>query len=175
MANYSKWDKIDCDDDDDSKRSNSGRPSVIPMVDDAESAEQRALKAKAEGKAPNPLDDLFTLRGESGAEELLAKMRNLPPEAKTRFLEQMEQPGMLQKLSQQAEALKRGVAPAEAGKLMIGMRVKLTGLKAQPGLNGKQGKVIDFVEDKGRCAVLLDGQDKPKLLKSENLERAIAL
>ena len=59
---------------------------------------------------------------------------------------------------------------------LVGKRVRLVSLKAQPALNGRLGKVSHFAEAKGRFAVQLEhaGEtgsiEKPILLKEANLE-----
>lgn len=55
--------------------------------------------------------------------------------------------------------------------LKIGDTVIIQNLKSESGknLNGKTGKVQNFVAEKGRYAVLVDGEKNAKLLKPENL------
>lgn len=54
--------------------------------------------------------------------------------------------------------------------LESGMSVRLKGLKAKPELNGKIGRLKEFVEEKGRWTVQINGTDS--LLKEDNLELA---
>ena len=167
-TDYRKWDALDAEEPDD-QPSHAAKEAV--SVPDVDAARERALKAKAEGKAPSALDDIFTLKGDSSYAELREKMKNLPDAAKRQFLESMQSPGMMESLTQKVDAL-RAADPKNAGKMMVGMRVRLQGLKAKPELNGLAGKVMDFVEEKGRCAVLIDGRTDKILLKPENLDRA---
>lgn len=61
-------------------------------------------------------------------------------------------------------------ADADAGLVLRkGADVKLTGLVARPELNGVVGKVVDYLADKGRFAVLVGGERM--LLKPTNLAK----
>ena len=164
--NYNKWDHIIDDEDE----GNSPESSVA----DATAGWNWAESAKSTGQSASPVDDLLTLKGDSSLAELKAKMMNLPADAKHKFMEQISSPGVLEQLTQKVDALRQG-DPVAAGKLLVGMRVTLTGLSAKPELNGRSGRVVEFVEAKGRCAVQLDGMKDKLLLKPQNLDRETKL
>jgi len=189
MANYSKWDKIDVDDDEETygdlianglakmEKMEAGKAgaAAASSATAVTTANKTADKAKAmcvDGeKMPGALQDLLSLKSDASFAELKAKMMNLPDGAKQKFLSQMSQPGMMDALTRKAEAIK-SEDPAAAAKLLVGMRVKLEGLKARPELNGAMGTVEKYVEDKGRCVVKLDAGGEKILLKPGNLTRS---
>ena len=53
-----------------------------------------------------------------------------------------------------------------------GARVRIAGLASRPDLNGKEGVCLNFVEEKSRWQVKLDGEADavPVLVKLQNLE-----
>lgn len=59
----------------------------------------------------------------------------------------------------------------DAEAFSAGTRVKLKGLSAKPELNGCGATVVEWVEDKERFAVELDGSLQKMLLRAANLER----
>ena len=64
-----------------------------------------------------------------------------------------------------------------ADPFLVGEPVVLAGLKAKPELNGKQGRVVDWVAARGRYGVLLSLENceeasEPMALKPDNLRRA---
>uniref|UniRef100_A0A7S2DTS7 Uncharacterized protein n=1 Tax=Haptolina brevifila TaxID=156173 RepID=A0A7S2DTS7_9EUKA len=155
--NYSKWDSIDADDD----KSSVSVPPAPPAP---------ATSAKGPGiDALQHMDALKHLRADSSIDELKNAMKNLPTDAKHKFMTEMSKPGMLEQVTQMMSALKAD-DPAQAAKAMVGMQVKIKGLQAKPELNGRTGQVVEFLEDKGRCAVQLDGETAKILVKPDNLD-----
>lgn len=63
---------------------------------------------------------------------------------------------------------RRDVAP------MLYQRVKISGLKAKPELNGAFGKCVTWSDERGRYAVQLEGVKEAIALKPENLAAAAA-
>ena len=39
----------------------------------------------------------------------------------------------------------------------LGSRVTVLGVRSRPALNGRDGRVVSYDNDKGRCGVLIDG------------------
>ena len=176
---YAKWDKMVIDDDDDAD--DGSLASKFDPVAIAKAAEKRVEQAKAEGRKPNPLDVMASQsQVSSDASKALSQMSD---SVKQRFLDRLNQPEV-QKAFEHSNRHVDEAAPVEArakdgssalelvskGILLVGKRVIVSGLKSQPELNGKLGQCMQYVEDKARCAVLLDGQDKAKLFKMENIE-----
>lgn len=66
-------------------------------------------------------------------------------------------------------AVPPGGKPLAAGAAHEGLKVWLSGLRAKPELNGRQGVLGAFDEGKGRWQVLMDDGSNTNLLKQENL------
>lgn len=58
---------------------------------------------------------------------------------------------------------------------LLGRRVRISGLQSRPELNGTHGKALEFVEDKGRYVVRLEGRGESVRLKPDSLEVAAPL
>ena len=170
-AHYSKWDSIKDPDEEEAERaraqaSSSSQNNQPFLVPDAATAKSRAETAKANGANPNPLDDLFTLKKDASAADMREKMRALPAGAKQQLLDKLNSP-MGAKLLEAARAEPPPPKPIPKGPL-VGKRVTLHGLQARPELNGRRGLCVEYLPERGRCAVRLDGAAEdaaPLLLK----------
>jgi glycosyltransferase involved in cell wall biosynthesis len=176
---YAKWEKIVVDDDDDDDASLAQKFDPVAI---SNAARKRVEEAKAEGRVPAAMD---VMASQTELNENASKaLSQMPESVKQQFLDRLNQPELQKALQQDRSRSVDPVMPAEPraqdgipalellskGIKLVGKRVVLNGLKSQPGLNGKVGQCIQYVEDKGRCAVLLDGHDRAKLFKMENLE-----
>eukprot|EP00928_Gymnodinium_smaydae_P037774 TRINITY_DN26183_c0_g1_i1.p1 TRINITY_DN26183_c0_g1~~TRINITY_DN26183_c0_g1_i1.p1 ORF type:complete len:534 (+),score=137.19 TRINITY_DN26183_c0_g1_i1:59-1660(+) len=148
-----------------------GRPGAASASSAARGAGSTAQKAKSGGKSAAALapGDAVRLAGLQGAVELNGSLATLVSwdAAKHRWLtrlpsgaEKLLRPENLQKLASAQPALQPGTA------------VRLAGLKAAPGLNGKNAVCVSWDKAKERWLVRLADGGGEKLLKAENLEAA---
>lgn len=173
-TSYSKWDHIGGDD----ENASSSTPKVVSKVDNPVEAKKRAEAAKAAGRAPNPLDDLFTLGKDASVAELMAKMKALPTSAKQQLLDKLG-PDVMSKVASMKQQQSQPTEPPKARveernndekmRALIGSRLVVDGLKSKPELNGRRALATQWHAVKGRYAVRIDGLDEPLLLKPENL------
>ena len=165
---YDKWSNLAEDED--------KAPPTVPQqfnVGDPAAAKRRAEQAKANGAAPNPLDDLFTLGANASVADLKEKLKHLPAGAKQQFMEGLSSPMGSQLLERAMQAKKDSSKAAppppaaaitaaassdDGGAALVGQRVVLSNLQARPELNGCTGMCVQYLPSKGRCAVRLDGQ-----------------
>ena len=165
-SNYAKWDSLtDPDVADSSAAPPPRKPAVaVPNIDQAR---QRAEKARAAGKAPDPMDALFALGENASAGDLMSAMKALPKDAKEQFLQGLQGP-MGTQLLERAAAAKREAqsqpppaadADAEPSAL-VGKRVVLANLQARPELNGRRGLCVQWLPARGRLAVRLDDAEE---------------
>ena len=173
-TSYSKWDHIGGDD----ENASSSTPKVVSKVDNPVEAKKRAEAAKAAGRAPKPLDDLFTLGTDASVAELMAKMKALPTSAKQQLLDKLG-PDVMSKVASMKQQQSQPTEPPKARveernndekmRALIGSRLVVDGLKSKPELNGRRALATQWHAVKGRYAVRIDGLDEPLLLKPENL------
>jgi hypothetical protein len=167
MADYKKWDNFEDSDDEAAGKDGAGQSEVEDISQiDTRAARLRAEQAKVDGAAPNPLDDLFSLKKDSSFAELREKMKNLPQDAKRKFVEQLSKPDVLSSIVEKADALRPETDPT----YVVNKTVEIVGLKSRADLNGSCGKCCKYLEEKGRFVVQVQGTDEKILLKGVNLK-----
>ena len=147
MPKTKDWDAIaaELDDDDDTAPAKPAPPPPPPPA------------------AAGALNDLLSMGADTSFAEIKSKMMNLPEDAKKKFLDHMGKPGVMESLTKKMDS-------SQAGQMLVGLNVKIVGLVAKPELNGKSGKVVEFITAKGRCAVQLDDGGDKILLKPTNID-----
>ena len=106
--------------------------------------------------------------GKLGLDEFAVFFKRLLQAAANK-LEEKEANGNGEALATQVRFLEAEGGERPVGSL-VGLRVVVGGLKTRPNLNGKVGACADYLTDKGRYAVNLDGDNgPPMLLKPSNV------